>query len=901
MNNAIATVASPYVGPRPFERQDSGRFFGRERETNELLSLVVAHRVSVLYAPSGAGKTSLLKAGLIPRLEDKGFEVLPPTRVLGPTESDKLDIANIYAFQALAGLEGEEADPAYLAPLTIADYLNEQGAFLDKYGLVAPRVLIFDQFEELFTAYPARWEERETFFRQLQDALEAVPLLRIIFSLREDYLAQLEPYAPTMPDNLRHRFRLERMTPEAALTAVRGPLQNTGRSFTDRAAEKLIEELQKIRVEGPGGTITAVGKFIEPVQLQVVCQNLWQSLPTHITTITEKELAVYGDVTKALSQFYVTAVRQTIKQPDVKTKEGDLRDWFEKQLITPAETRSIVFQDKETGLTGGIPNEAIRHLDRQHIIRGEVRSGSRWYELTHDRFIDPILKANQAWREEIRAKRLRLGGAIIGSVVVVGFCFLVSLLTVQYFNSLQIDTSSEQTIVFIETENSAAGATATAERATAIAVGQTRAVEQAAAQTAVAQQSGTATAVAQNNEVLANSVSNEEAQENPDLYLARAETLFPTWTADERLESLVILTRYDSDNYTQGALELFYSLDEVGQQELFRRSANTNSTDLATLIEQVLRTNWSLSTHTENTLLESMEAALLEKDTNERTSDLLKLISLYTSARVSEANGQFRGAVSTYTSLIESEPTNPLFYLERGHSYASLDNADAAVTDFIQVVKLLESNEVLNNPPVWDTGLRAVTGEFICAFPTVISYIQEDVDTFFGSFLSDIPQSCISWMLVWPTESQQINQPFGVNTEYYSRFGLPGHEGIDIEASFGSNIYAVADGVVDKIFTDPQGHSYGLHIYIRHQNGYRTLYSQLSEIFVDVGQTIEAGDVIGLAGSSGNSTGPHLHFGLYLDGATANNLTAYPIDIIDPTPFLTPLMLSTEVQLGIGG
>jgi hypothetical protein len=300
MESPKPVLTSPYVGPRPFERQDSGRFFGRERETNELLSLVIAHRVTVLYAPSGAGKTSLLNASLVPKLEEKGFEVLPSTRVLGPTESNNLQIENIYAFQALAGLEGEDADPPHLAGLTIAQYLQEQGAFLDKYGLPAPRVLIFDQFEELFTAYPARWEERESFFGQLQEALEAVPLLRIIFSLREDYLAQLEPYAPMMPDNLRHRFRLERMTPEAALTAVRGPLQNTERVFTDAAAEKLVEELRKIRVESQSGTITAVGKFIEPVQLQVVCQNLWLSLPPEITTITERELDAYGDVTKAL-------------------------------------------------------------------------------------------------------------------------------------------------------------------------------------------------------------------------------------------------------------------------------------------------------------------------------------------------------------------------------------------------------------------------------------------------------------------------------------------------------------------------------------------------------------------------------------------------------------------------
>ena len=57
---ADAHDQNPFVGPRPFERGDSGRFFGRDRETRELASLATAHRTLLLYAPSGAGKTSLV-------------------------------------------------------------------------------------------------------------------------------------------------------------------------------------------------------------------------------------------------------------------------------------------------------------------------------------------------------------------------------------------------------------------------------------------------------------------------------------------------------------------------------------------------------------------------------------------------------------------------------------------------------------------------------------------------------------------------------------------------------------------------------------------------------------------------------------------------------------------------
>jgi len=61
---------NPYVGPRSFEEEDRPNFFGRDEEGRQLASLVVSHRVVLLYAPSGAGKTSLLKAGVIPNLKE---------------------------------------------------------------------------------------------------------------------------------------------------------------------------------------------------------------------------------------------------------------------------------------------------------------------------------------------------------------------------------------------------------------------------------------------------------------------------------------------------------------------------------------------------------------------------------------------------------------------------------------------------------------------------------------------------------------------------------------------------------------------------------------------------------------------------------------------------------------
>ncbi|MEZ4614263.1 MAG: NBR1-Ig-like domain-containing protein [Caldilineaceae bacterium] len=139
----------------------------------------------------------------------------------------------------------------------------------------------------------------------------------------------------------------------------------------------------------------------------------------------------------------------------------------------------------------------------------------------------------------------------------------------------------------------------------------------------------------------------------------------------------------------------------------------------------------------------------------------------------------------------------------------------------------------------------------------------------------------------WPTETRVITQPFGVNAADYSPFGLAGHEGIDIAAATGSRIFAVASGVVKLVKTTPEGHNYGIHVRIQHGPEYETIYAHLESASVTEGQTVAAGQVIGLADSTGNARGNHLHLSLKRRGA---NLPGYPGDFIDPLPFLQPLL-----------
>jgi murein DD-endopeptidase MepM/ murein hydrolase activator NlpD len=140
--------------------------------------------------------------------------------------------------------------------------------------------------------------------------------------------------------------------------------------------------------------------------------------------------------------------------------------------------------------------------------------------------------------------------------------------------------------------------------------------------------------------------------------------------------------------------------------------------------------------------------------------------------------------------------------------------------------------------------------------------------------------------LLWPVDSPVKTQEFGANPHVYRRWGLPGHEGIDFRAPLNANVYACADGEVYQVHDGSGAHPYGIHVRIRHADGYKTIYAHLNQPLVHSGQYVRAGDLIGLADSTGNSAGSHLHLTLKKDGATASGLTSFPHDILDPTPFL---------------
>lgn len=128
--------------------------------------------------------------------------------------------------------------------------------------------------------------------------------------------------------------------------------------------------------------------------------------------------------------------------------------------------------------------------------------------------------------------------------------------------------------------------------------------------------------------------------------------------------------------------------------------------------------------------------------------------------------------------------------------------------------------------------------------------------------ISIIPANLENW--VRPLESCIITSHYGMRIHPITH--LPAfHNGLDLAAGFGTPIYAACDGVV--MSAGPNG-GLGNCVIINHGNGYVTMYGHMSQCIAHAGQAVKAGDVIGLAGSTGNSTGPHLHWTIQYNGTT---------------------------------
>ncbi|GGK87481.1 hypothetical protein Ppa06_52100 [Planomonospora parontospora subsp. parontospora] len=390
-----APAAEPYVGLRAFRREDSARFFGRARESHEIADLWQANRLTILYGPSGVGKTSLIQAGVLPLMDPTTVDILPIGRVShgSPFPSAALSQHNPHVFALLSSWSPEET-PTRLAGLTLRGFLRRRPPRQDPYGDPVLTLAAIDQAEELFGDLAHRQPYREWFIDQLVEALDADPHLRLLVSIREDYLAAILPHEPKLAGMPRGRFPLAALDTAAAVRATEGPLEGTGRSFAPGAAEGLVEDLRRIRVgKALGEEVVADAKVVEPVQLQVVCSTMWRSLPADVRVITAEHVRRFADADRSLTGFFERMIAE-VSRDHLDGDTDRLRTWLHRNFITEQGKREIVYQGET--LTAGEPNRVVRALVERHILREDLRAGARWCELSHERLIQPILQHGRA-------------------------------------------------------------------------------------------------------------------------------------------------------------------------------------------------------------------------------------------------------------------------------------------------------------------------------------------------------------------------------------------------------------------------------------------------------------------------------------------------------------------------
>jgi WD40 repeat protein len=389
------TRENPYVGPRSFRTGE--KLFGRRRETAELIDLLIAERIVLMSSPSGAGKSSLINAGLIPQMRGNGFNVFPPMRVSRSLPSDVAlpPESNRFVVSLLLSIEESQQHRLpfeMLIRMTFEDYLTRCKQIDRALDSV---LLVFDQFEEILTIDPSQRAAKQAFFDQLGRALRDRSRWAL-FAIREEYVAALLPYGRSIPTRLATSFRLDLLSKEAAIEAICEPASEAGVEFERAAVEELERFLSLVRIQQPDGTTTEEpGNYVEPVQLQVVCRRLWDTLPSASTTISADHVRSVGQVERALADYYEDVVATAARLSG--GGERTVREWVEKALITPSGIRGEVMQTPKA--SGGLDNTVIARLVDSYLLREDKRRGNTWYELAHDRLIEPVRTSNAAWFE----------------------------------------------------------------------------------------------------------------------------------------------------------------------------------------------------------------------------------------------------------------------------------------------------------------------------------------------------------------------------------------------------------------------------------------------------------------------------------------------------------------------
>lgn len=404
-----------YPGIYSFAPEQSSLFFGRQADIARLLTLIEVEPQVLLYSRSGLGKTSLLNAGLMPRLDPAVWVTLPLRFYAHGSGSGLSPVRRI--LQAL-----EKAVPP--APLPADSLLRQLDPgesllwfnFKQAQAQLGPEkrfVLLFDQFEELFS-YPEwmieefkqqlyelmqtpvpnghmqqimalRRENPERFSREALAALRQPLRLTPLYTIRTDRLALLDRLVDKLV-GLREVFHeLQPLDADGARRAIEQPAQQAGEfaspafNFRPEAAAKILHFLSE---EGQ--------KAIESTQLQIICARIEAKMQQQ----GRSEVAVEDvpDFKNVFRDFYTGAIGQL-----PPAEQASASRMVEDELIRNAQRVSL----DENICKGYVSQASLDQLVNARLLRREPNSvGGLSYELSHDTLMEPIGEVAETRRQE---------------------------------------------------------------------------------------------------------------------------------------------------------------------------------------------------------------------------------------------------------------------------------------------------------------------------------------------------------------------------------------------------------------------------------------------------------------------------------------------------------------------
>lgn len=271
--------------------------------------------------------------------------------------------------------------------------------------------------------------------------------------------------------------------------------------------------------------------------------------------------------------------------------------------------------------------------------------------------------------------------------------------------------------------------------------------------------------------------------------------------------------------------------------------------------EQTLHLKESTIEQLQNELLDISEQSEEVKLKLEELKKLEAEINSITGNEGSEAEGESISAADISTVSADRRGLVSI-------SSAAADISTASETGIGGLELLIDQN---------DTGeLVSFTKHQLNQLDLQVNMLLKDIATAKDDLIEHLRMLRIT-PSIWPTDSRKVSSPYGYRKDPFTRKASY-HSGIDISANSGEAVYVTADGVVSHVGYDG-GH--GRNVIVKHASGLTTRYSHLKKYIVKEGQKVEKGEKIGEVGSTGRSTGPHLHYEIIKNGVN-----------IDPTPYL---------------